>query len=97
MAKNSFTSSERRGIIAVAALALLITGCGFWLSRCGRPESTVTPAEVEVLLEGRGKPQSPDKENKDTSAKKKRSGTGNKKKSGNYVPRDILDEAVPQE
>lgn len=97
MAKNSFTSSERRGIIAVAALALLITGCGFWLSRCGRPESTITPAEVEVLLDGSGKSRSPEKERKDTLSKKKRSGAGNKRKSEIYVPRNILDESVPEE
>lgn len=41
MAKNSYTSSERRGIIAIAALAILITVAGLGLSLCDRNNDDV--------------------------------------------------------
>lgn len=46
---SSLTSSERRGILVVAALALLVTGVGAALSYCGRPEKGDMSAQVKIL------------------------------------------------
>lgn len=108
MAKNPITASERRGIIAVAALALLICGAGLWLARCGRPETTVTPEEVEVLLDGssaresglRGDSSSWSKEKGvQKKGRKKVAGAKKNKEKGSkiYKRRSHLDEHVDQE
>lgn len=104
MIKNPLTSSERRGIIAVAALALLITGAGLWLSRCGRPETTVTPEEVEVLLDGSSSREgysesTNDSISKGNKSKKRDRGSSGSKKKGNksYRKRSHLDEHVDSE
>lgn len=109
MAKNPLTSSERRGIIAVAALALLITGGGICLSRCGMPEPMVTPADVEILLDGTSLKNegvdsvkdSPAGKGKRDSAKRKRrqkndslSDKKNQKGTRIYRQRSLLDERV---
>lgn len=108
MAKNPLTSSERRGIVAVAALALLITGGGICLSRCGMPEPMVTPADVEILLDGtslknEGK-DSPAGKGKRDSAKRKRrqkndslSDKKNQKGTRIYRKRSLLDENVERD
>lgn len=46
------TSSERRGILILAILSLLITGVGLCVAYCDRPATTIEPKEVEVLLRG---------------------------------------------
>lgn len=109
MAKNPLTSSERRGIIAVAALALLITGGGICLSRCGMPEPMVTPADVEILLDGTSLKNegvdsvkdSPAGKGKRDSAKRKRrqkndslSDKKNQKGARIYRQRSLLDESM---
>ncbi|MBD5358625.1 MAG: hypothetical protein HDR88_16835 [Bacteroides sp.] len=50
--KNPLTASERRGILVVAAISLLITGCGWGVAMCGRSEAEEMTPEVEVLLHG---------------------------------------------
>lgn len=50
--KNVLTASERRGIIVVAALALLITGSGWVVSMCQRNMPDEEMPEVEVLVSG---------------------------------------------
>ncbi|MDE5976804.1 MAG: hypothetical protein K2G69_09665 [Muribaculaceae bacterium] len=50
MAKNSMTSSERRGIIVVALLALIIIGSGMIVARCGGSEPQPDNDEVYTLL-----------------------------------------------
>lgn len=49
MSSHPFTSTERRGILIVAALSLLITGAGLFVSYCDRPASTIEPQDVEML------------------------------------------------
>lgn len=100
MGKNPLTSSERRGIIAVAALALFITGGGLILNRCQRPEPVATPEEIEVLLDG----DSLNSRVVDDSMKKKRSrrkkegvdslGSEKRKSKKIYRRRSPLDEPV---
>lgn len=51
--KNPLTASERRGILIVAAISLLVTGGGMLINRCGRPDSGLLEEnvpQVEVLL-----------------------------------------------
>lgn len=50
--RNSLTASERRGIIVVAVLALLLTLSGWFVSKCQRQHMEETPPEVEVLIHG---------------------------------------------
>ncbi len=52
MSTNPLTSSERRGILILAILSLLITGVGLCVAYCDRPATTIEPKEVEVLLRG---------------------------------------------
>ena len=57
MPSHPLTASERRGILIIAALALLITGAGLCVSHCGRSTSTIDPHDVEVLYRPDGKAQ----------------------------------------
>lgn len=52
MGRNPLTSSERKGILAVALVAFLVTGGGLCLTRCGRTSSPSAPEEIEVLVRG---------------------------------------------
>lgn len=47
---SNITSSERKGVMIVAAIALIVTLCGLGVKWCSRPAKTVTPAEVEMLI-----------------------------------------------
>lgn len=49
MAKQSITASERRGILVVAALALIITGSGFFLNRCKGDDIPPPPPEISIV------------------------------------------------
>lgn len=44
------SSSERKGILIVAAIALAVTLAGIIVSRCGRRAPAATPADVELLF-----------------------------------------------
>lgn len=46
------SSSERKGILIVGGIALLVTLAGLGVAWCGRPRQTVTPADVEILVAG---------------------------------------------
>lgn len=49
MGGKSVTASERKGILAVAAVTLLVTGAGLAVSRCDTASDAATPACVEVV------------------------------------------------
>lgn len=49
--KNNLTASERRGVIAVAVIALLITACALLLGRCGHSEPASSFPEPEILMQ----------------------------------------------
>ena len=95
MRGNPFTASERRGIIAVAALSLVVTGGGVALSYCGRPERVVTPPEVEVLLH----PDSVGNTGREDSVSPGKRGKGKERKKGGEkkprLRRSPLDEDIP--
>lgn len=103
MGRNTITSSERRGIIAIAFLALLIVGGGMVLSRCGGHESMMTQEEIEILLKSDSVPRNDDsvKRGKGRNGRagkgKNRKDTLNDKgkKSGKtYRRRNFLEEPV---
>ena len=50
MSYSSYTASERRGIIAIALLSLLLIGSGIWLARCERADAAVNETEVEIPI-----------------------------------------------
>lgn len=50
MASHPFTASERRGILIIAIISLLITGAGILVSRCHRQEPLMEKNDVEVLI-----------------------------------------------
>ena len=52
MKKNPLTSSERRGVIVVAALALFITGIGLIFRQCDSKDDDISPADREILVDG---------------------------------------------
>ena len=100
--KNPLTAAERRGIIVVAVIALLITGAGMLVKRCDRPdpeELKMNAPQVEVLLSADSLNAS------DTIGRKKRKGRKKKKSARtgkmradtvSYHKRDPLDEIVSE-
>lgn len=97
--KNPLTASERRGILVVAALALIITGTGWVVSMCQRPTPTEPLPELEVLA--RGDSLSDDSVGKRPGRKKGRRrsrkdsiGGKGKKAPKQYRRRNPLDEGV---
>lgn len=98
MSKHPYTASERRGIIAIAVMSLLIIGAGLGLSLCNRNSySGFSDSEViedtsmidSVAIEKSGNTSSHKKSNKKV---KKKSTPGKNKKT--YRRRSPLDEPV---
>ena len=96
---SSLTSSERRGILVVAALALLVTGAA--LSYCGRPEKGDMSAQVKILYnsDSISGPEPADSVRNKVNARKKGGKDGKKttkkeseKKS--FPKRSFLDEPI---
>ena len=83
MPSHPLTTSERRGILIIAALALLITGAGLFVGHCNRPESTVVPNEVEVLYkpDDKAQPDSVAKLSKGSRKSTRKDSAGNSAKS----------------
>lgn len=67
--KNKLTSSERRGILVVAGIALLLTGAGFVASVWSGPEPPEQLPEVKLLVAG-------DSAKSDPSARRRRHSEG---------------------
>lgn len=99
MGRHPLSASERRGIIVVAVIALLIILAGLLTSRCSSPSTSPSPAEIRELsagdsierekrLSGEGKPL----KEKGDSTKKKRKGKRNDRERKTYPTRDILNE-----
>ena len=97
--KNVLTASERRGILVVAALSLVITGAGWIVSMCQRSVPQEAMPEVEVLLRGDSVSES---RSDGDSVKKKRRRRSRKDSVGNkrnpqpmqYRKRSPIDEIV---
>lgn len=106
MANRQVTSSERKGALVVAAIALAVTLCGLGAAWCGRPAKVIAPHDVEVLVSGDtadGKTHRPEV-TADSSESGERAvkdgGKGSKGKNGKksekkkYPRRSPLDEPV---
>jgi len=52
MANRPVSSSERKGVLIVAAIAMIVTLSGLGVAWCGRPERSIAPQDVEVLVDG---------------------------------------------
>ena len=87
---NPLTASERRGIIVLAIVALLITGAGVGMSFLHKGKTIETVPEISVLVEG-------DSLDNGSSSKKNRKTTKKNKKTKEkkvYRRRSPLDEPV---
>lgn len=100
MSHSSYTASERRGLLVIALVALLIVGSGVVLALCGRPTEKVE--EIPIVVEH---PEMVDttkiKDSFSTSSKKKKNKTinnkkSNQKKSKTYRKRNPIEEPVSQ-
>lgn len=67
-----FSSSERKGILLVAAIALMVSLTGFLVSRCDSRQPALSPLEAEVMLR-------PDTAASDTVRKKRKGGKRGRK------------------
>lgn len=98
MSRSSYTASERRGIIAIAIIALIFIGVGIWISIKGTRE--VKRMEEPVIVEMPEVIDSVNLEKKKEVKSKKKSDkaktVGNKKKDAKktYRRRSPLDEPV---
>lgn len=97
MKKNPLTASERRGILIVAGIALLLTGSGWLVSRCQAPQAAISPQEVKVLIHGDS--LLPHKEKKEKTKRKKKArkdsvSPSKKKVKKTYRRRDPLNEPL---
>lgn len=104
MSRNSFTSSERRGVIAIALIALAIVGAGIGISFCERLPSTDdypivneqnemadSTAIINSDYQKNSGSKSGNKSKKGKDGKKK---SGSKKEKKTYRQRSPLDEPV---
>ena len=91
--KNYLTSSERRGVIIVASIALLITGIGAAFSLVGGNVEDLSGSEIEIIADGDTIPalNQINKKSGKNKGQKKKSKT---KRKTTYSERSPLDEPV---
>lgn len=49
--RRPISASERKGIIAVATVALAVILAGVVFRQCSRPEGSISPADVKVIMD----------------------------------------------
>lgn len=94
MSRSSYTASERRGVLIIAILALLIIGAGLGLSHCNRHNSGsndiyVVEEHPEMIDSVTVQKNAKNKTRKKTTTKSKKT-----KKIKSYRRRSPLDEPV---
>lgn len=96
MSRASYTASERRGVLAIAIIALFLIGFGVCFSLCGRSvEAEIEMPAVEVhheMIDSAALLKS--KEKKTSKKTKKKSSSSKSKNSKSYRHRSPLDEPV---
>ena len=97
MSRNSYTASERRGIVAIAVIALLIIGCGWGISMCsggiGAENEIPVVMEHPDMIDSAAVKKNLEKKTKKTERKKTKSSNKSKPKK-TYRQRSPLDEPV---
>lgn len=94
MANKSFTASERRGILIIAILALIITGAGLLLHNGGKEEIRDS-IEIQEMVNSIDTTNYQKKNLEKSKKKRKKSSKGNKDKSKKtYRRRSPVDETV---
>lgn len=103
--KNPVTSSERKGVLIVAAIALAVTGAGAVVARCDRPDPMASQEDIISILysdsvignESRRVESLNDDSTLPTSRgkQKKTKKQKSQKKQTSYPDRSPLDEPVP--
>lgn len=98
MNRSSYTASERRGILAIALVSLLIIGCGAIFSLCGRGgnsgENIIMVEEHPELVDSTAVKKKQQKDSKKKSKKKSKSSSSKSKTNKTYRKRSPLDEPV---
>ena len=100
--KNPLTSKERRGLVAVAAAALLCIGSGFIFRNCGSRNAAgpaVTVIDNDSVGNGRrdsvsGKTDKAGKSGKSDRSERKKKGVKKKASERVYPTREPLDEEI---
>lgn len=97
MSRSCYTSSERRGILLIAFIVLLLIASGVVLSLCGRPREKVEEIPVVVehpeLIDSTAMIQK-GKEKANKTSRKKTAGKTRVKEQKVYRQRSPLDEPV---
>ena len=100
MARNPVTSAERRGVIALVAVTLLVTIAGFIHRSCVNstlpPPSSPVPAIAPADTASASQPKDSHRRKRKKGGSKKRRGRS-KTTSPNVIPqcRDILGDTIP--
>ena len=94
--KNGLTATERRGVIVVALVALIITAFGFFISKDQNENDTVMVEEVRVMAREDSVAEKEAKTSKKKSSKKssKKKGGKSSAKKKQYGRRSPIDEEV---
>ncbi|MCH5230560.1 MAG: hypothetical protein J1F43_02045 [Muribaculaceae bacterium] len=101
MSRNSYTASERRGIVAIAIVALLIIALGLITSWCGRSEKQVQ--EIPEIVEHtemidtaalRFQKEKAETKSQNKKFKGRKTSTSKEKSKKTYRRRSPLDEPV---
>lgn len=99
MPKNPITSSERRGLVAVAILALLFGGAGAAWRACGRQTAPAAPAPVVLPSDSSDNSNSSNSSDPSDPRPHSKKRARRKSRTRTVTPpprRDMLSDTIPQ-
>ena len=98
MGRNPVTARERRGLLTVAAVSLLVVGCGYAMRTCRNASVPMAPPLEVMTDDGAVRVRRDSADVRKSGSRKKRKSTrsdGSKKKSApDLPPRNFLDEEL---